>query len=141
MNTQSIQDDPDFISIDDPKIRWPTFVLSMLRIGRVITAKEKWRSGITATQISKWMERAKVGETYKGREIRENFEFYNLWLTGGGIQISAQEMDVPYRGPRQYYFTFTRLDPPKPPQIESVNPAPDKQPEPIASETNDGSTT
>ena len=135
MNTdnQSLQDKAEWVSIDDPNLKWRPFILSMLRIGRILTKRENRRTGITGAQISRLMNkhRSELPDVYTGREIRDQFEYYGCWLVGGGIQISGDEMPVPYRGPKQYYFTIERLQPPEAPsQIETAKAPTETKPEP-----------
>ena len=133
MNTnQSIQDDPEFASIDGPDVKLPDFLLSMLRLGQILTKKVWVKRELTAAQISRLMQRhrSKVGVVYTGKEIRDNFEYHLCCFTGGGIRVEGDEYDRPLRGPGHYLFTFTRLDRSRS-QAQRVNVAPEKAPDPI----------
>jgi hypothetical protein len=102
--------DPDFVSIDDPNIHWPPFMLSMLQVGRILTRRTLVRHGMTAQQISSAMvrHRHKVGMEYRPREIRELIGNYLCYFTGGGIKVEAQQVSSSKFGP-DYSFTFSRI--------------------------------
>ena len=106
-------EDHNFISIDDPNIKWPPFMLSMLRVGRILLKSVNARHDVTAEQISRTMERHKheVGMVYKALEIRQLIGNYCCHFTGGGIQIEAEELhySTPCTRCPYYRFTFTKL--------------------------------
>jgi hypothetical protein len=100
----------NFQSLDDPTLHWPDFELAMLRIGRILTAKQDVRREIRAEYISKLMKkhRKEMPWVYTGREIREKFQPLG-YLAGGGIQIEISELPFKYRGAPHYHFTFTKF--------------------------------
>ena len=106
-------EDHNFISIDDPNINWPPFMLSMLRVGRILLKNVNARHDVTAEQISRTMERHKheVGMVYKALEIRQLIKNYCCLIIGGGIQIEAEELHYSTPSTRcpYYRFTFTKL--------------------------------
>ena len=110
--TQAVED-PDFTSIDDPNIKWPPFMLSMLRVGRILLKNVNTRHDVTAQQISRVMERhhSEVGTLYKPLEIRELIGNYCCLIVGGGIQVEAQKLDLsgPSKRCPYYRFTFTKI--------------------------------
>jgi hypothetical protein len=119
-------DDPDFISLDDPNLKWPMFPLAMLKIARIKTAKEALRQDISAGQISRWMyrHRNEMPMLYSGREIRELFGNYGCYLSGGGVRIEAHELSQrTYRTLPQYSFTFTKIYKPEPQNEAKHEPA------------------
>ena len=106
-------EDPSFTSIDDPNIKWPPFMLSMLRVGRILLKNVNTRHDVTAQQISRTMERHKseVGMVYKALEIRQLIGNYCCLIIGGGIQVEAEKLDLsgPSKGCPYFRFTFTKL--------------------------------
>ena len=112
LNPGTEEMDLNFISIDDPKLKWPCFVLAMLRVGRILTAKESVAREVTAQRVSRVMQRhhTNMPYVYQPKEIRENFKYYGSYLCGGGIQIEWYELPEERDGsPIWYHFTFSRI--------------------------------
>lgn len=109
--TTVLDEQTEFISIDDPNLNWPPFVLSMLKVGRILTKKEAERFEITAAQVSRCMQSHinEIKNVYRGREIRMLFGYYGGYLVGGGIKIEAQEYYPNNSTVKHYHFSFTRL--------------------------------
>jgi hypothetical protein len=101
-------DGPEFTSIDDPKLKWPPYVLAMLKLGRILTQKEHIKREVTAEQISRYFQKYQLAR-YRPAEIRELFDCNNCYLVGGGIQVEGYQLSKPYRSFPHYKFTFTRL--------------------------------
>jgi hypothetical protein len=119
MNTTS-QTDPDFISIDDPKVKWPEFTLAMLKTARILLKNDNWRPEITASKFARVMRKHKatIHATYSAWEINDLFSYYGCWLEGGGIQISGERYTEAPHKPR-YIFSVTRLIPQE--KVEAIN--------------------
>ena len=101
--------DPQFFSLDGD-VKLPQFIVAMLRVGQILTAKESIVREVTAEQISKIMNRNRnTIPCFRPREIRESWEYYHCYQEGGGVQIEGYELPFAYRGPRHYHFTFSKL--------------------------------
>lgn len=118
-NENTIEDQSIFISIDDPHLKWPPYTLAMLRIGRILTAKQDVRREIRAEYISKLMHkhRNQMPQLYTGLEIREQIRYLG-YLSGGGITVQVYELPYKYRSAPHYHFTFTKVYP-EPAQIQN----------------------
>jgi hypothetical protein len=85
----------------------PDFHVAMLKVGKDLLENAWEVREITAQRISEIMKRHHLGH-YKPKEIRELWEYHHCYIHGANIQIEANEMPNPYRGPRHYLFTFKR---------------------------------
>lgn len=102
----------EFLPIDGRNTGLPIFVISMLRIGQILTAKEAVKREVTATRISALMDRHRneIPSTYTAWEIREQLSRYGGELKGGGVKIEWQEWPGKnYRLIPHYHFSFSRL--------------------------------
>ena len=104
--------DSDFSSISGHDTGLPSFVIAMLRIAQIITAKEFERREITAVQINRWMTKHRnvLPRVYKPKEIRDRVNEYGGEIRGGGVKIEWYELpEKHYGSPTHYHFTFSRL--------------------------------
>jgi hypothetical protein len=117
MNSNTIAEaklDLDFFSIDGPNTGLPSFVISMLRIGQIVTANTLEKREITAASISRWMlkHRDKIPCTYTPLQIREKLWQFDGEIRGGGVKIEWGELSgYPCRNVPHYDFTFSRIIP------------------------------
>jgi hypothetical protein len=103
----------------------PDFHVAMLKAGKVLLGNAWEVREVTAQRIAGIMKRHHLGR-YKPKEIRELWEYHHYYIHGANIQIEANEMPLPYRGPRHYLFTFkkhyleTQVQDVQPPQNEAL---------------------
>ena len=99
------------------------FEFSMLRLGRILTAKEEERMDFTAAKISKLMDKhQKMLTPYSAKEIKERL--WNLCgeFRGGGIKVEWFDTGRPHRrnDPPHFSISFSRLYIPRDPYCDSL---------------------
>jgi hypothetical protein len=110
--TETLYDDTDFFSIDGHDTGLPDFVLSMLRIAQIKTAKEYEIREVTPQRINRWMtrHRDKIPRIYRPKEICDKIRERGRELRGGGVKVEATELPgLHYGSPPRFYFTFSKL--------------------------------
>jgi len=116
--TQVTQPDPDFIPIDGPILhRSQRFPFTMLRLGRILTAKEWVVREITLARLGRLMTKHQheLPAYYTPKEIHEQL-FHWAEIRGGGIRIEWLELGrATARSIPDYHFTFSRIYPPQSP--------------------------
>ena len=87
---------------------FPTFMVTMLRLARILTAKEPERSEISTRQLSRLMNRHYVHlpSTYTCKEIVEQMWPYDGEMAGAGVKVTWQEI-MPRDGRKMALHQFT----------------------------------
>ncbi len=102
-----------YISIDGPILDFrQSFEISMLKLGRILTAKEAERMNFTAYRVSQLLEKHRdILRTYSPKEIREKLWDLQGEIRGGGIKVEWCEIPKPRRrnDPPHFFISFTRL--------------------------------
>ena len=112
-DTDSLQQQLDFYSIDDPFIHWSDrFPVSMLRAARIILKDDLEVMNVSPQRISKIMSNPKnlIPGNYSPLEIRS--ELYKYWgeIRGGGIKIEwTQTANHRYHSVPHYDFTLSKI--------------------------------
>ena len=119
MNTNSIaeadslQQQLDFYSIDDPFIHWSDrFPICMLKAARIILKNDLEVMNVSPQRMSRVMSNPKnfIPGNYSPLEIRS--ELYKYWgeIRGGGIKIEwTQTVNYRYRSVPHYDFTLSKI--------------------------------
>jgi hypothetical protein len=80
-----------FRSIDGPVLeQWERFPISLLRLGRILTAKEAERRNLSAAQVCRWMDKHRdlMLVSYRPMEVRDYlFNHQHIEIVGGGIRV------------------------------------------------------
>jgi len=102
-----------FLPIDDPITHWKQkFPITMLKVGRMLTAKTLVAREVTTVRLSRFMARHKdeLPGYYTPKQIHEQLHDQGGEILGGGIHIEWQELyhDTRRQIPR-YHFTFSRI--------------------------------
>jgi len=105
------QQEQDPLPIDGGKTGLPIFMVTMLRLARILVAKVPERTEITTRQLSRLMHRhhSKLSQTYTARDIVEHIWEYGNEMSGFGVEISWSEI-MPRDGRKmaQYLFAIHR---------------------------------
>jgi hypothetical protein len=103
-----------FKSIDGPVIDFRhRFQISMLRLGRILTAEEEERMNFSAAKVSKLMEKHRdLLFMFSPKEIRGKLWNLQGQIRGGGIKVEWFEIPKPHRrtNPPHFSISFTRLN-------------------------------
>ena len=103
------------LSIDEVNTGYSTFMVTMLRLARILTEKESERSEISTRQLSRLMNRHRVNlpATYTCKAIVEQLYSYDGEMAGVGVKVSWQEI-MPKDGRKLplYQFTVQRIHEP-----------------------------
>ena len=94
---------------------FPPFMVTMLRLARILTAKEPERSEISTRQLSRLMHRYShlLPRTYTAKEIVEHFDNYGSEMEGAGVKVTwNQIMPEDDRKMALYEFRIQRLNEP-----------------------------
>jgi hypothetical protein len=102
------------ISIDEPVLEWKFhFPISMLKLARILLAKEAERWNFTAAQVSRMMyrHRNKGIVTCRPMELREKLWNWPGEIRGGGYKVEWQEISEPRRknDPPHFFISFSRV--------------------------------
>ena len=126
-NSLALWEESAFASIDGP-IRDDSveFSIWMLRLGRILTAKEAEKRNYTAAKVSNLMFKHRDLRPYRPMEIREKLWNYCYMTEGGGVRFEFYELSDPHRrnDPPHFNISFYRIDRPKP----AVKPDQPKEP-------------
>jgi hypothetical protein len=105
----AIENDP--LPLDGGNSGLPMFMVTMLRLARILTAKEQERSEISTSQLSRFMHyyRVHLPLTYTSKAIVEQLFSYGGEIAGAGVKVSWQEI-MPQEGRKmpRYQFTISR---------------------------------
>ena len=115
-DTEAEVHDSDFDPIDGVDTGLPPFVVAMLTIGQIVTAKDYERREVTAETITRWMRkhRALIPSAYRPKEIRDQLWRYGGEIRGNSVKIEWNELPARHYGSvPHYHFTFTKLLKPK----------------------------
>ena len=107
--------DHDPLPLDGGNSGFPTFMVTMLRLARILTAKDPERSEISTRQLSRLMRRHHVHlpTTYTCKAIVEQLFNYAGEIGGAGVKVSWNEtMPRDGRKMAQYQFTMERTHEP-----------------------------
>ena len=111
----AIEQDP--LPLDGGTTGFSPFMVTMLRLARILTTKEPERSEISTRQLSRLMQRHHVHlqHTYTSKAIVEQLRFYGGEFGGVGVKVSWREI-MPRDGRKmpQYQFTMERTHEPDP---------------------------
>lgn len=102
----AIENDP--LPLDGGNTGYPTFMVTMLRLARILTAKEQERSEISTSQLSRFMHyyRVHLPLTYTSKAIVEQLFSYDGEIAGAGVKVSWQEI-MPQDGHKMPLYQFT----------------------------------
>ena len=103
----------DFCRIDGNDIGLPDFFVSMLKLGRILTAKVETKMDLSAYRVSQLMDkhRAEISRRYNPMEIREQLWTHPGEIRGGGIKVEYFELPNPHRlsHPPHFSINFSRI--------------------------------
>jgi hypothetical protein len=109
----AIEIDP--LPLDGGNTGFPTFMVTMLRLARILTTVEPERTDISTRQLSRLMQRHHVHlpATYTCKAIVEQLCNYGGELGAAGVKVSWREI-MPRDGRKlaQYMFTMERIHEP-----------------------------
>ena len=103
-----------YISIDEPVLDWRfKFHFVMLRLARIVTAKEEEIRDFSAARVNKLMEKhsKEIGGYYTTKEIKEKLWNCKEDIRGGGYKVEWFETSQPHRRsyPPHFSISFTHL--------------------------------
>lgn len=126
MNIKSSYQDSDFCFIDDGA-KLPIFMLTLLKLGRVLLQEEHSRLEVLDSTACRLMtkHRNELPNVYRLKELRELLDFYQPDFRGGGIKVEWAEMTGEgQRVRRKYYLNFERIYKPEIPGNNENQPSP-----------------
>ena len=102
------------ISIDSPILNWrDRFTYFMLRLARIITAKEHEIMNLSAERVHRLMNRhvKQIGGSFSAMDIREKLSNVMGEIRGGGYEVVWDALDKPHlrNGPRHFDITFRKI--------------------------------
>jgi hypothetical protein len=109
MNTES--KNGDFCSIDGD-VKLPIFMLTLLRLGRILLKDEHSVREVMDTKVCKLLVKyqQEIRNVYRPKELREQLDYYQPDFRGGGVKAEWAEITDGAPGSRRrYYLNFERI--------------------------------